>query len=159
MGVSGSGKTAVGRRLAERHGASFIDGDDLHPAENIRKMTASAPLDDDDRRPWLLAIRKVIAAHSAGAESAVIACSALKESYRRLLLGGHPEVKLVYLRGERATLRKRLEARSGHFFDPSLLDSQIETLEEPENALVVDIDADLERVVDAVAVASGLSRS
>jgi gluconokinase len=156
MGVSGAGKTAVGKRLAERQSWPFVDGDDLHPAENVRKMAAGVPLTDQDRLPWLSRVREVIADHAETGSSAIIACSALKRSYRRLLLEGQPDAKLVYLRGEAELLRHRLTERQGHFFDPDLLSSQLETLEEPANAIVVDIDADLETVTDRVATALGL---
>jgi gluconokinase len=153
MGVSGSGKTAVGSKLAENLGIPFVDPDDLHPEENVLKMAAGIPLTDDDRRPWLLAIRKTLEEYSEAGSSAIVACSALKGSYRRLLLEGLPEVKLVYLRGSREVLQQRLAERTGHFFDPSLLDSQLETLEEPTRALIVDIASDLEAVVGAVETA------
>jgi carbohydrate kinase (thermoresistant glucokinase family) len=156
MGVSGAGKTAVGRRLAERQSWPFLDGDDLHPASNVRKMAAGEPLTDQDRLPWLSKVREVIREHAATGSSAVIACSALKRSYRRLLLEGQPDAKLVYLRGEPDLLWRRLTERRSHFFDPGLLSSQLETLEEPVNAVVVDIDADLETVTDRVATALGL---
>lgn len=158
MGASGCGKTAVGSGLAERYGFSFIDGDDLHPTENVRKMAAGVPLTDKDRRPWLEEVRRVLEAHSEAGTSAVVACSALKQSYRRLLLDGLPDVKLVYLRGTRETLRQRLANRAGHFFDPALLDSQLETLEEPVGAAVVDVGVDLPSVIGAVESATGLSR-
>lgn len=151
MGVSGSGKTAVGSGLAERLGISFVDGDDLHPEDNVHKMAAGIPLNDADRQPWLLSIRHVLEEHSAAGTSAVVACSALKESYRTLLLDGLPEVKLVYLRGSREILEQRLAGRTGHFFDPRLLGSQLETLEEPEGVPTVDIDADLDSVIQGVA--------
>ena len=151
MGVSGSGKTAVGSGLAERLGIDFIDGDDLHPDESIQKMASGTPLTDEDRLPWLLAIREVLEKHSRANMPTVVACSALKESYRRLLLDGLPDVKLIYLCGSRKVLEQRLAARTGHFFDPSLLDSQLKTLEEPEEALQVDIDDDLASVIEAVA--------
>jgi gluconokinase len=156
MGVSGAGKTAVGKRLAERQSWSFVDADDLHPASNVLKMTAGVPLTDQDRLPWLSRVREVIAEYAETDSSAVIACSALKRSYRRLLLKGLTDAKLVYLRGEPELLQRRLTERQGHFFDPGLLSSQLETLEEPVNAVVVDIDADLEAVTAAVAAALGL---
>ena len=155
MGVSGSGKTAVGSQLAARRGVPFIDGDDLHPQENVEKMAAGTALNDADREPWLLAIRALLKQHSAAGTPVIVACSALKASYRRLLLGGLPEVKLVFLHGTRELLARRLADRKGHFFDPSLLDSQIETLEEPGDALVIDIAADLEAVLAAVEASLG----
>jgi gluconokinase len=156
MGVSGAGKTAVGELLAERLGWALVDGDDLHPASNIRKMTAGVPLTDEDRFPWLQKIRDAIVEHSRSGRSAIVACSALKESYRKLLLQGQLDTRLVYLRGTPAVLERRLGERRGHFFDPNLLTSQLETMEEPKDALVVDVDAELEAVVEAVASALGL---
>lgn len=151
MGVSGAGKTAVGERLATRLGWPFVDADDLHPASNLRKMTAGVPLTDEDRLPWLHMVRGAIDEHAVSGRSAVVACSALKEQYRELLRAGQAEPRLVYLRVTPAVLERRLRERRGHFFDPSLLASQLETLEEPGDALVVDADRDLGAVVDAVA--------
>lgn len=159
MGVSGAGKTAVGERLAERLGWPFVDADDLHPESNVRKMAAGVPLTDEDRRPWLEAVREVMVEHSASGRSAVVACSALKNDYRELLLVGQADARLVYLRATREVLERRLAERRGHFFDPNLLASQLETLEEPEEALVVDADRELEAVVDAVVVGLGLPES
>jgi gluconokinase len=156
MGVSGAGKTAVGERLAQRLGWPFVDGDDLHPASNIRKMTAGVPLTDDDRFPWLERIRDAIVEHAEAGCSAVVACSALKRKYRQLLLTGQADTRLVYLRGTPAVFERRLGERRGHFFDPNLLASQLETMEEPRDALVVDVDGELEAVVDAVVAALGL---
>lgn len=159
MGVSGAGKTAVGERLAACSGWPFVDGDDLHPPGNLRKMTAGVPLTDEDRLPWLERVRAVIAEHAGTGRSAVVACSALKRAYRELLLEGQTDTRLVYLRTTRAVLERRLRERRGHFFDPDLLGSQLDTLEEPEDALVVDADRGLEAVVEAVAEGLGLSES
>lgn len=158
MGVSGAGKTAVGELLAERLGWPFVDGDDLHPAGNVRKMAAGVPLTDEDRLPWLRSIRAAILEHAAAGRSAVVACSALKKKYRELLLAGQADMRLVYLRGARAVLERRLGERRGHFFDPALLASQLETLEEPDDALVVDVDTELDAVVDTVAAALGFQK-
>lgn len=159
MGVSGAGKTAVGELLAKRLGWPFVDADDLHPPSNIRKMTAGVPLTDEDRVPWLLRVRDVIVEYAESGRSAVVACSALKKNYRRQLLMGQADARLVYLRGAPAVFERRLRERSGHFFDPNLLASQLETLEEPTDALVVDGDGELETVVQAVAAALGLPTS
>ncbi len=156
MGVSGAGKTAVGRGLADAQGWSFIDGDDLHAAENIRKMATGIPLTDQDREPWLRSDRDVIDDCSRSKTSAVVACSALRRSYRRLLTDGLCEVRLVYLRGDAELLERRLSERRGHYFDPKLLASQMETLEEPANALVVDVDDELDAIVRAVRAGLGL---
>ncbi len=160
MGVSGAGKTAVGELLAERLGWSFVDADDLHTAGNVHKMTAGVPLTDEDRLPWLLGVREVIVEHADSGRSAVIACSALKRDYRKLLLEGPVgtgDTRLVYLRAAPDVLERRLRKRRGHFFDPNLLASQLDALEEPMEALVVDVDSDLEAVVNAVAAGLGLS--
>ena len=150
MGVAGAGKTAAGREVARRLGWEFIDGDDLHPRANIEKMAAGTPLDDTDREPWLRRIRRSIERCEKSGSSAVIACSALRRRYRRQLLELTTNTRLVYLQGEPALIASRLRSRHGHFFDPALLASQFETLEEPEDALVISVAADLESVVTAV---------
>lgn len=157
MGVSGSGKTAVGQLLAKRLGWPFVDADDLHPAESVGKMAAGVALTDEDRLPWLLSVRDVIAEHTGSGLSAVVACSALKERYRELLANGRDDVRLVYLHGSPDVLERRLRDRRGHFLDPSLLASQLETLEPPADALAVDVDDELEAVVDALVAALGIS--
>jgi gluconokinase len=141
MGVSGSGKSTIGEGLAQRTGAAFIDGDTLHPPANRDKMARGIPLDDADRQPWLEAIVAQMQHHREAGRSLVLACSALKTRYRDVLRQGHEDVRFVYLRGSRDVLASRLSHRSGHFFDPALLDSQLATLEEPshEEALWVDI--------------------
>ena len=150
MGVSGAGKTAVGKRLAERLDRPFIDADDLHSASNVQKMTAAVPLTDEDRLPWLRAVRRVLVEHARAGRPAVIACSALKAEYRELLFEGLADVLLVYLRATPDVLERRLAERRDHFFDSTLLASQLETLEEPGEALVVDADRELEAVLEAV---------
>ena len=143
MGVSGSGKTTVGRELAGELGWKFYDGDDFHPRSNVEKMSRGLPLDDEDRAPWLECLRELIKSCLARGESAVLACSALKKKYRSYLLidEGDEGVKLVYLKGDRELIRERLGERSGHFMKPEMLDSQFDALEEPERALTVDISA------------------
>ena len=160
MGVAGSGKTTVGERLAARLGWTFHDGDDLHPAANVRKMAAGEPLTDEDRRPWLAALREVIEGHERDGTDAVVACSALKEAYRRTLLAGAPSARIVYLRGDRTLLEERLRGRRGHFFRAELLASQLATLEEPgpSSTAIVDVDAEVEVVVERVLAALGLPR-
>ena len=138
MGVSGSGKTTVGRRLADRLGWKFLDADDFHPPENVRKMAAGIALDDRDRLPWLRRIREVIDRHAASGDRLVVTCSALKHSYRKLLLEGASGVQLVYLKGSFELIEKRLRDRRGHFMPAALLRSQFEALEEPSDAVVVD---------------------
>ena len=139
MGVAGSGKTTIGRQLAEELGWKFADADDFHPPANVAKMSAGIPLDDNDRAPWLAAIRLFIDQRLQRGESAVVTCSALRERHRAVLLGGTENVKLVYLRGSRDLLWSRISSRQGHFMKASMLDSQLATLEEPASALVVDI--------------------
>ncbi len=156
MGVSGAGKSAVGERLAKRLGWTFLDGDDFHPQSNLQKMSAGIPLNDADRRPWLLAIRRRIDRLEASDTSAIIACSALKKTYRRKLLEETRDTRLVYLRGSRELIGKRLSQRREHFFNPVLMATQFETLEEPDDALVVDVDQTLESVVGEIVRGLGL---
>jgi gluconokinase len=151
MGVSGAGKTAVGDLLASRLGWAHFDADDFHPQSNIRKMSAGRPLTDEDRDPWLASIRARIDRLERAGINAIIGCSALKEKYRQQLMTGTRDTRLVYLRGSRALIEWRLRQRQGHFFDPDLLASQFEALEEPTVGIVVDIDQDLDSVTTAVA--------
>jgi ribose 5-phosphate isomerase A len=141
MGVSGAGKTTVAQELAARLGWPFQEGDALHPEANVAKMRAGVPLTDADRRPWLAAIAAWIDAQRAGKQPGIITCSALKRTYRRIIVGDRPGVRLVYLRGVRDLIAERLAGRCGHFMPASLLQSQLDTLEEPdpgENALTLD---------------------
>jgi gluconokinase len=139
MGVSGSGKTTIGERLAEALGWPFYDGDQFHPHANIAKMQQGIPLTDEDRWPWLQALRAQMATWIHQGVSAVLACSALKQVYRDYLLIDEAEVRLVYLKGDYDLIRERLARRHGHFMPPALLTSQFATLEEPERGVVVDI--------------------
>ncbi len=156
MGVSGCGKTAVGERLAQRLGARFVDADDLHPPQNKAKMSAKIPLTDDDRRPWLERLRREVIDTTAPGETTVLACSALKRAYRRVLMDGAPGVKLIHLHGSPEFIAARLAARQGHFMPPDLLRSQFETLEPPDAAegTVVGIDAGVEEIVEQCIAAS-----
>lgn len=140
MGVSGSGKSTIGADLAARLGQPFVDGDHLHPQANRDKMAQGIPLDDTDRQPWLAAIVAEMDRHRRDGGSLVLACSALKRRYRDFLRDGHDDVKFVYLRGSREVLAERLGHRAGHFFDPALLDSQLATLEEPNEAEAMRVD-------------------
>jgi gluconokinase len=149
MGVAGSGKTTTGRRLSEQLGWKFYDADDFHPPANIDKMSRGLPLDDADRLPWLLALRELIRARLSQGESAVLACSALKESYREYLLIDE-RVRLVYLSGDSALIRERLRGRRDHFMRPELLDSQLAALEEPARGFRVDVSAAPDEVVAAI---------
>lgn len=149
MGVTGSGKTTVGLELARVLGWRFYDADDFHPAANVEKMSRGVPLGDADRAPWLDALRELVRGCVARGESAVLACSALKEGYRKCLLLDDA-VKLVYLKGDRELIRARLEGRRGHFMKPALLDSQFAALEEPGRALVVDVSSTPAEIVKTV---------
>ena len=156
MGVSGSGKTTVASMLAGRLGWHFAEGDDFHPAANIEKMHAGTPLNDDDRLPWLRAIAAQIDRWREGGESGVITCSALKHRYRAIIIGEREEVRLVYLKGDIDTIRRRLVARHGHFMPASLLQSQFEALEEPraeERAIVVRVDGGVAALVAEIIAA------
>ncbi|HEY1190795.1 MAG TPA: gluconokinase [Gemmata sp.] len=140
MGVSGSGKSAVGKVLAEQLGWTFVEGDDFHPAANVEKMRGGAPLTDADRRPWLAALRARIDAACARNENVVLACSALKHAYQDYLERNEPEqVHYVYLHGSEELIRQRLAGRKGHFMNPNLLHSQFEALEPPGHAVRVEI--------------------
>ncbi|AEG70249.1 gluconokinase [Ralstonia solanacearum] len=139
MGVSGCGKSTVGRMIAERLGCAFRDGDEFHSEANRAKMHAGIPLNDDDRKPWLETIRAYMDETTAGGRSLVVACSALKQRYRDVLSGPSGHVAFVYLKGDFELLQGRLAARTDHFFNPALLRSQFDALEEPADAIVVDI--------------------
>ncbi len=141
MGVSGCGKSTVGQALAAALGAPFYDGDDFHPPENVAKMASGSPLDDTDRAPWLASLGRSLADHLANDETAVMACSALKRSYRDLLRGGSDRVIFVYLQGDFDTLWQRMTIRPDHFMKPEMLHSQFETLEPPDTdeALILSV--------------------
>jgi ribose 5-phosphate isomerase A len=142
MGVSGTGKTTIAKELTARLGWPFEEGDSLHPEVNIAKMYAGIPLTDADREPWLARVAAWIDAQRAKKQPGIITCSALKRSYRQIIIGDRPEARLVYLRGGRDLIAQRLAGRDGHFMPPSLLQSQIDTLEEPgpgEDPLTVDL--------------------
>jgi gluconokinase len=138
MGVTGSGKTTVGRLFAENVGWKYFDADDFHSAANIEKMKRGIALNDADRKSWLESLREVIRDCLERNEPAVLACSALKESYRRILLVDE-RVKLVYLKGDHDLIKQRLNKRRQHYMNPKLLDSQLQTLEQPADALSVDV--------------------
>jgi gluconokinase len=139
MGVSGAGKTTVGQLLAAELGWAFADGDDYHSTANVEKMRNGIPLTDADRTPWLEALRCRITDWLATGKNAVLGCSALKQEYRKSLRVA-PEVRVVYLRGTPQLLRQRLHARHGHFMTERMLESQLAALDEPEDAVVADID-------------------
>jgi len=147
MGVEGSGKTTVGRLLAERLGWTFLEADDFHSTGNKEKMHKGIPLTDADRIPWLQAIHKELLVQTAGGKNAVLACSALKKEYRRLLTEGL-QVELVYLRGSYGLIGSRLRARHGHFAGEAILKDQFATLEEPDDAIVEDVTQPPEQIVE-----------
>jgi gluconokinase len=153
MGVSGSGKTSAARELTRQLGWEFIEGDDLHPPANVAKMAAGTPLGDDDRWPWLREVAGVIGQREAAGTSLIITCSALKRSYRDLLREGHPSVWFAHVDVAREVLVERLARRKGHFMPPSLLDSQLATLQrlaEDEPGDVIPGDGPLDETVAAV---------
>ena len=150
LGVSGSGKTTIGEKLAESLGYKFADADDFHPQENIEKMRNGIALSDKDRLPWLQKMQDVIKKHLLENSNIVITCSALKASYRQMLLINHESVKLVYLKGSFELIHKRLKERLNHFMSEKLLKSQFEILEEPLEAIKVDISRPLEDIVQEI---------
>lgn len=141
MGVSGSGKTTLGAELAARLGCDFLDGDDYHPAENVAKMAAGTPLEDADRWPWLARLNALLREAQAADGSAVLACSALKATYRERLAEGLSDCRWVYLDAAPQVLRERLAARRHRYMPASLLESQLATLEAPAGALRIDVGA------------------
>ena len=146
MGVSGCGKTTIGRLLAERLGVSFLDGDDFHPPENTARMRAGLPLEDSHRQPWL----ERLAAELAGRDGVVLACSALKARYRAILAGRGAKPVFIHLSAPPEVIAARLAKRQGHFMPASLLDSQFATLEPPSGAITVDAAAPPESVLAAI---------
>ena len=150
MGVTGAGKTTIGRALASSLGWEFHDGDDLHTDASKRKMHQGIALDDADRAPWLSAIRKLIEAMLAEGRNSVIACSALKQEYRDEIVVDPNSVKVVYLKGSREMIADRLRKRAGHFMNPDLLQSQFDTLEDPSDAIIVDVSAAPEAIVNEI---------
>lgn len=150
MGVAGCGKTTIGRRLADELGWSYHEADDFHSAANKEKMGRGIPLNDDDRAPWLAAIREAMEACRQRGKCAIFTCSALKEKYRQVLLGGLAGVALVHLNGSRDLLAQRISGRQGHYMKPGMLDSQLAILEAPPDALTVSIDQTPEAIVATI---------
>jgi gluconokinase len=152
LGVSGSGKTTIGKLLAERIGTVFADADDCHSAANKAKMAGGTPLTDEDREPWLQTLNALLIGWSSSGKGGVLACSALKASYRATLTHGLPEavVRLVWLDGSRQLIADRLAHREAHYMNPKLLDSQLATLEPPMDALRVINDQPPPEIVDEI---------
>jgi gluconokinase len=150
MGVAGCGKTTVGKVLAQRLGWDFYDADDFHPPKNVDKMAHGIPLDDSDRAPWLARLHDLISSSLTQNRPGVLACSALKESYRRQLLADNKDVQIIYLKGSYDLLWSRLSARKDHYMKPHMLQSQFEALEEPTNALVIDISIPVNDIVQEI---------
>ncbi len=152
MGVSGCGKTSVGRALSAKTGWPFYDGDDFHPPENIAKMSKGIPLNDDDRAPWLARLYDLIAEQLAQGQSAILACSALKRKYRDQLREGNKGVVFVHLKGDFDLIWSRMAGRQTHYMKASMLQSQFDALEAPDTneALVVDISADVNSIAGVI---------
>lgn len=149
MGVSGVGKTTVGKRLADSLGLSFADADDYHPKKNIDKMSQGIALTDSDRQPWLALLNKRILNHQE--TGLVLACSALKEDYRRQLSSSiEDRVNWVYLKGDYALIYQRMQDREDHFMSAEMLQSQFDTLEEPDNAIVFEVSDTMDRIVQNI---------
>ncbi len=150
MGVSGCGKTTLGRMTAEALGVPFYEGDDYHPQENVDKMSRGIPLNDEDRDGWLEALSQIIRDGLAKGESGVMTCSALKEKYRRRLQVDRDQVRFIYLKGSYELIRDRMAAREGHYMPADLLQSQFDTLEEPQDAFTVDIEQSPEAALEEI---------
>jgi gluconokinase len=150
MGVAGCGKTTVGKALAARLGWDFFDADVFHPPANVAKMAAGIPLDDEDRVPWLTALHELLTRSLQSGRHPVLACSALKQRYRDTLLAGNDGIRVVYLRGSHDLILARMNDRTDHYMKPGMLSSQFEALEEPQDALIVDITPTAEEIVEYV---------
>jgi gluconokinase len=150
MGVSGCGKTTVGKALSLKLGWEFYDGDDFHPPENVAKMAAGYPLDDADRAPWLANLHDLISSCLRSDRNGILACSALKAAYRQVLLQGNPGVQVIYLKGNYDLIWSRMTSRAGHYMKPEMLKSQFDTLEEPDNCLEVDISLPVDEIVSQI---------
>ncbi|XHU96521.1 MAG: gluconokinase [cyanobacterium endosymbiont of Rhopalodia gibba] len=150
MGVSGSGKTTIGKQLSCHLDYHFYDADDFHPPENIQKMSYKIPLNDQDRQPWLLSLSHLINNLQQHEKNAVIACSSLKKSYRELLQGNHQDLVWIYLKGSFEQILERLDKRKEHFMKSQMLKSQFKDLEEPDNAIILDIGSTTEKIIKQV---------
>ena len=153
MGVTSSGKTSLGERLAARLGWPFRDADSFHPPENVAKMSGGTPLTDEDRKPWLAAIAAWIDDLRARGEHGIVTCSALKRAYRQVIVGDRPDVTLVYLKGSRELIGRRMATRQHHFMPPALLDTQFATLEPPiadARTLVIDVGPTPDEIIEKI---------
>jgi gluconokinase len=150
MGVSGSGKTTIGKQLSCHLHYHFYDSDNFHPPENIQKMSQGIPLDDKDRQPWLLSLSHLINNLQQNNKNAVIACSSLKKSYRKSLQGNYQDLAWIYLKGSFEQILERLDKRKEHFMKSQMLKSQFKDLEEPENAIIIDIASTTEKIIKQV---------
>jgi gluconokinase len=150
MGVSGSGKTTIGNLLANHLEWQFYEGDDFHSQESIKKMASGVPLTDDDRAPWLERLRDVMGQCRNAGTDAVIACSALRQSYRTYLAEGASDVRIVYLKGDYEAIRERIIRRHGHFMKDSLLESQFSVLEEPTDAIVAYVSEETRAIITKI---------
>lgn len=162
MGVAAAGKSTIGVALARALGVDFVEGDDYHPAENRQRMAAGIPLTDADRHGWLCALAERLAEAARDGSGLVISCSALKRSYRDILRTGAGTARFIYLRGDRELFADRMASRRGHFMPPSLLDSQLATLEEPtadEGAWIADASASVEEIVRSLAARAAFATS
>lgn len=150
MGVSGSGKSTVGKMLADSLHWHFIDADAFHSQENIEKMTNGIPLTDTDRTPWLQTLQAAIKKWIQENQNVILACSALKASYRQYLLFDEKNIKLIFLKGSFDTIQKRLQARQNHFMSDALLQSQFDSLEEPDRAIIIDISQPINEIINNI---------
>ena len=150
MGVSGTGKSTIGRLLSNRTGWDFYDADDFHPQTNIDKMNRGIPLTDRDRLPWLEKLHQLINKNLNNNQPGILACSALKSNYRQILSGDNPKVIFVYLHGDYKCIQSRIRSRTEHFMNSDLLKSQFDTLEEPKNAIVVNVALSPEAIAEQI---------
>ncbi|HEX2696720.1 MAG TPA: gluconokinase [Anaerolineales bacterium] len=156
MGVTGSGKTTVGKQLASALDWPFFDADDFHSPDNISKMASGIALTDEDRRPWLERLHELIEEHARKQVNIVLACSALKQSYREMLTVDTGQVAIIYLQAQAELIRERMSRREGHFMPTALLDSQFESLEEPTDALTLPAEWSPERIVMVIRASLGI---
>jgi len=150
MGVAGSGKSTLGKPLAQKLGWDFFDADEYHSAENIAKMTAGVPLTDSDRIPWLAALNQQLVSTLEANRHPILACSALKDKYRTLLLDGLEEMAVIYLKGSYDDIWYRLVSRQGHYMKENMLQGQFLALEEPDHALVLDVSLPVEDMLEKI---------